>query len=277
MMKDSSQKKITRSKIKLTDDNYYGNEADWQYMSVSQYKNFLKCPAAALAKLKGDWQPLSDPIALLVGNYVHSYFEDLTVHEKFKEENKNRMFSSRKPYGLLKDFKIAEQMIDRLIVEDAFLNLYQGEKEVIVTGELFGVEWKGKIDCLNFEDDYFVDIKTSKDIHERKWNEIYGQRCTFIENFGYVLQMAVYCELLKQQYGKDFVPIIAAVSKQTPSEAKLITLDEDKMSFELINLRDNIDRIQRIKMGEEKPEACGTCEYCRANQRITGFTSMNDL
>ena len=38
------------------------------------------------------------------------------------------MFSSRKPYGLLKDFKIAEQMIDRLIVEDAFLNLYQGEK-----------------------------------------------------------------------------------------------------------------------------------------------------
>ncbi len=89
--------------------------------------------------------------------------------------------------------------------------------------------------------------------------------------------MAVYCELLKQQYGKDFVPIIATVSKQTPSEAKLITLDEDKMSFELINLRDNIDRIQRIKMGEEKPEACGTCEYCRANQRITGFTSMNDL
>lgn len=125
-------------------------------MSVSQYKNFLKCPAAALAKLKGDWQPLSDPIALLVGNYVHSYFEDLTVHEKFKEENKNRMFSSRKPYGLLKDFKIAEQMIDRLIVEDAFLNLYQGEKEVIVTGELFGVEWKGKIDCLNLEDDYLV-------------------------------------------------------------------------------------------------------------------------
>ena len=85
-MKESSQKKITRSKIKLNDDNYYGNEADWQYMSVSQYKNFLKCPAAALAKLKGDWQPSSDPIALLVGNYVHSYFEDLTVHEKFKKE-----------------------------------------------------------------------------------------------------------------------------------------------------------------------------------------------
>ncbi len=31
--------------------------------------------------------------------------------------------------------------------EEAFLNLYQGEKEVIVTGEIGGVLWKGKIDC----------------------------------------------------------------------------------------------------------------------------------
>ena len=277
MMKESSQKKITRSKINLTDDNYYGNEADWQYMSVSQYKNFLKCPVAALAKLKGEWEPISDPVALLVGNYVHTYFESPEIHKGFKEENKEKMFSSRKPYGLLKDFKIAEQMIKRLEQEEAFMNLYQGEKETIVTGELFGVEWKGKIDCLNLEDNYFVDIKTNRDMHKREWNEVYGKRCTFIENFGYVLQMAVYCELLKQQYRKEFVPIIAAVSKQTPSEAKLITLDEDKMAFELINLRDNIEHIQRIKMGEEQPEACGTCEYCRANQRITGFTNMNDL
>lgn len=91
-MKESSQKKITRSKIKLNDDNYYGNEADWQYMSVSQYKNFLKCPAAALAKLKGDWQPSSDPIALLVGNYVHSYFEDLLFMKNSRKKIKTGCF-----------------------------------------------------------------------------------------------------------------------------------------------------------------------------------------
>ncbi len=61
--------------------------------------------AAALAKLKGDWQPSSDPIALLVGNYVHSYFEDLAVHEKFKEENKDRMFSSRKTLWTFERFQ----------------------------------------------------------------------------------------------------------------------------------------------------------------------------
>ena len=35
--------------LKLTEENYYSNEADWQYMSVSQYKKFLECEAAAVA------------------------------------------------------------------------------------------------------------------------------------------------------------------------------------------------------------------------------------
>ena len=72
------------------------------------------------------------------------------------------MYSSRKPYGLLKDFQIAEQMIQRLKEEPAFINLYKGEKEVIVTGQIENVDWKGKIDCLNLEDGYFVDIKQQK-------------------------------------------------------------------------------------------------------------------
>lgn len=261
----------------LSDENYYSNEADWQYMSTSQYKSFLKCEAAALAKLKGDWQPISDPKALLVGNYVHSYFESKKIHEAFKEENKSKMFSSRKPYGLLKDFQIAEQMIDRLKQEEAFMNIYQGEKETIVTGELFGTQWKGKIDCLNLEEEYFVDIKTTKDMHERKWNENYGSRETFLVNFGYVLQMAIYQELLLQQYGKTFTPIIAAVSKQTPSEARLITIDQDKMNYELVLLKEKIEQIVRVKNGEEEPVSCGTCEYCRGHNKITNFTSMDDL
>lgn len=261
----------------LSDENYYSNEADWQYMSTSQYKLFLKCEAAALAKLKGEWQPSSDPKALLVGNYVHSYFESLEVHEAFKAENKSKMFSSRKPYGLLKDFQIAEQMIERLKQEEAFMNIYQGEKEAIVIGELFGTTWKGKIDCLNLEEGYFVDIKTTKDMHERKWNDEYGTRETFLVNFGYVLQMAIYQELILQKFGKHCIPIIAAVSKQTPSEARLITIDEDKMAYELVLLKEKIERIVKVKNGEEKPVNCGTCEYCRGNLPITGFTSMDDL
>ena len=54
--------------IILSDENYYSNEADWHYMSVSQYKSFLECEAATLAKLKNEWEPDSDKKPLLVGN-----------------------------------------------------------------------------------------------------------------------------------------------------------------------------------------------------------------
>ena len=119
---------------------------------------------------------------------------------------------------------------------------------MIVTGEIGGAMWKGKIDCLNLEEKYFVDIKTTKDMHEKKWDERLNRKANFIERFGYVLQMAVYCELLRQQYDKNFLPLIAAVSKQTPSEAKLITLSEEKMIYELEELKENIEHIVRVKM-----------------------------
>ncbi|MDT2759300.1 PD-(D/E)XK nuclease-like domain-containing protein [Enterococcus xiangfangensis] len=261
----------------LSDENYYSKEADWHFMSVSQYKDFMRCPAAALAKIKGEWEPDNDKKPLLVGNYVHSYFESDQAHEAFKTDHKDKLFSSRKPFGLLKDFQIAEQMIERLKKESAFNQLYQGEKEVIVTGELFGIEWKGKIDCLNIEDGYFVDIKTTKDIHERKYDDYWGPKANFIERYGYALQMAVYRELLEQQYNKQFVPFIAAVSKQKPSDVGLITLDESKMQSELSRLEENIDHIHRVKMGQEEPTQCGQCDYCRGHKRITGFINMNDL
>ena len=72
-------------RMKLNKQNYYSNEADWQYLSVSQFKDFDRCEAAALAKLKGEYVSIGDNTALLVGNYVHSYFESQEAHEKFKE------------------------------------------------------------------------------------------------------------------------------------------------------------------------------------------------
>ncbi|MGH1649172.1 PD-(D/E)XK nuclease-like domain-containing protein [Enterococcus gilvus] len=268
---------LMRETNTLSDENYYSNEADWQYMSVSQYKKFIECEAATVAKLNGEWETLCDPKALLVGNYVHSYFESEKAHQKFIKENKSKMFSSKKPHGLLKDFKIGDQMIERFNREAAFRQLYQGKKEVILTGEIFGIEWKGKIDCLNIDEGYFVDIKTTKDIHEKKYDPYWGPGSNFIERFGYLLQMGIYRELLEQEYEQNFVPFIAAVSKQTPSDVALITLDETKMQSEVARVEQTIDHVQRVKMGEEAPQWCGTCEYCRSHKKINGFINMNDL
>lgn len=58
---------------------------------------------------------------------------------------------------------------------------------MIVIGEIGGVMWKGKIDCLNLEEKYFVDIKIIKDMYEKKWDECLNRKVNFIECFGYVL------------------------------------------------------------------------------------------
>ena len=64
----------------LTADNYYSQEADMEFLSVSQFKSFSGtggrpgCEFHAMKKLLGDW---TDPptTALLVGSYVDAYYE----------------------------------------------------------------------------------------------------------------------------------------------------------------------------------------------------------
>lgn len=49
-----------KRKIKLSQNNYYSVEADSQYFSVSQYKDFMKCEAMAMAKIRGGIQTRDD-------------------------------------------------------------------------------------------------------------------------------------------------------------------------------------------------------------------------
>lgn len=253
-------------------------------MSVSVYKEFLKCEAAELAKLKDEWQPDRSPTALLVGNYLHSYFESTAAHEAFIEANKAEILAkSGKNKGKPKaDYQQAEKMIKTLADDSRFQDLYQGDKEVIVTGELFGVQWKGKIDCLNLDGGYFVDLKTTKDIDGSEWSPIDRRRCGFIKNYGYYYQMAVYQELIKQTFGVDCVPFIVAVSKQDIPAKRAFDFSDVDDQYELQAAMDDIKanqlRIQHVMNGEIEPKRCGKCEYCRltAELELAHASSLNE-
>ena len=76
--------------FELTAENYYSQEADERYMSVSQFKDFagtygrLPCEYSAMMKLKRKWeQKKTRP--LLIGSYVDAYFEGTL--DSFKAEN----------------------------------------------------------------------------------------------------------------------------------------------------------------------------------------------
>lgn len=40
----------------LNNENYYSPEANQEYMSVSQYKAFMNCEAAAMASISGKYE-----------------------------------------------------------------------------------------------------------------------------------------------------------------------------------------------------------------------------
>lgn len=173
-------------------------------MSPTVFKRFLACEAEALAELQGKWEPCMNSTALVVGNWLHSYFESEEAHTKFVDEH-SEAISSRGPSKghLKKDFKIAEPMIEALSDDHDFNLLYQGDKEVIVTGEIGGCPWKGKIDCLNLKQGYFVDLKTTADIYKAYWNPETREKEPFVYAYNYPLQMAVYQELIKQRIRCD--------------------------------------------------------------------------
>lgn len=275
---------LTTSKtIKLTKSNYYSHDTDFQYMSFSVFKDFEKCEAATLAKLKGDWEPTSNPEPLLVGNYVHSYFESPEAHQEFVEANKSEMISTRgKTKGQLKSsYKVADDMIKALSEDDFFNYVYMpGEKEVIVTGELFGHQWKGKIDSLCLDRGYFCDLKTVDDFHKGHWNPELRQKVNFVEDRGYHMQAAIYQELIRQTFDVDCQPYIFGVSKQPIPDKIAISFDGDGqflMQSALEKISNEQDHFWRVLMGKEPPKACGKCEYCRQGKQLAGFTEVSSI
>ncbi|HEM4129024.1 TPA: PD-(D/E)XK nuclease-like domain-containing protein [Streptococcus suis] len=268
----------------LTQDNYYD---DKDYMSVSRFKQYLECEAKALALDTGKWIDERDQKPLIFGNYVHSYFESKEAHEKFLEEHQSDLFSSRKPYGLLADYKLADKVIATLETDELFNNLYHGrkgdqvEKEMIVTGTIAGVPFKGKIDSINHTRNYMVDLKTMKTIYGEEWcqelkRKVPGAIANII-NYNYHVQGAVYQELLKQMTGRSYRPLIVAVSKEQVPDKEILKIDEVWLEEGLEQLKSNIVEVWNVIQGRQKPTSCGRCDYCRSKKKLDSVISLNEL
>ena len=193
--------------LKLTPENYYTKEANMQYVSVSQYKEFngttgkMGCEAYAMAKLRGEVEEVTTT-ALMVGSYVDAYFEGTLP--TFSAQHPE-IFSSRgKTAGELKsEYKQASIMIDRAVKDPVFMQYMAGDKQVIMTGEIEGVPVKIKIDSADGR--RITDLKTVKSITETFYAKDLGQRLNFCEWWGYDLQAAVYREIYRQNTG-DLLP-----------------------------------------------------------------------
>lgn len=259
----------------LTSENYYGNEANEKFLSVSQYKDFVGvpgnkgCEACAMAKLDGSWQDESKT-ALMVGSYVDSYFEGNLP--QFKDKHPE-IFT--KQGGLKAEYKQAESIISRIERDEYFMKFLSGEKQVIMTGEITGAKFKIKIDSY-IPDTCIVDLKIMRSIRDTFYVAEKG-KVSFITQYGYDIQGAVYQEIVRQNTGKVLPFYIAAASKEPITDIEIIQLDDDIMAYKLSEMSLYIPEVIKIKRKEKEPVRCGICDYCRFTKKLTAPISQNDL
>ena len=259
----------------ITADNYYSREADREYLSVSQYKDFAGtlgkpgCEFHAMERLAGEWED-EKTLPLMVGSYVDAWFEGSI--DRFKSENPDCF---TKGGDLKAPYRHAEKMIGRVQRDEFFMQAMSGEKQVIMTGELFGAKWKIKIDSF-LPGQAIVDLKTVRAFRSfsltnpaDKYVRDLGY-VKFYKYWGYDIQGAVYQEIVRQNTGQKLPFYLAVISKADEPDYDVGQLTQRELDDALSTMERNVERILAVKRGDEAPMRCNECDCCLRHRRLKG-------
>lgn len=234
--------------MKLSDDTYYGKEANQAFFSVSQYKDFCKCEAMALAKIRGEYeQPTTK--AMLIGTLVDRWFEGTL--EQLRQESPNIFYCRN---GALRaDFRKADQIIKRVQQDERFMLYMSGQKQKILMFEMFGTPWKMKMDSF-VEGICITDLKVVQNFKSLAF-------------WRYDIQGAVYTEGVRRVLGQDLPFYLAAATRDKVTDFDIFQIDRPTLDLALSEIEQNMQRFQAVKYGEEEPYYCGVCDYCKSVKR----------
>lgn len=251
------QQKLKKILPKLTESNYYSNEADLHYMSVSQFKSFMKCEAETMARLKGEYEPQGNNTALLVGSYVDSAIEGTL--EQFKADNP----SIFKKDGTLKaEYVKAEEIVNLINKNELFMQFLSGEKQVILTFNLFDVDWKIKMDSF-VRDICITDLKTARNTEG-------------IVKWRYDIQGAIYQKGVELNDLGKLPFYLAVATKEDIPELNIFQIPQSTLDLALMEVEENLPRIIQVKRGEVEPTRCEKCDYCKKTRK-TVIRNYNEL
>lgn len=258
---------------KLTSENYFSQEANMEYMSASQFKDFMDCEVHALAKAKGEYVEKKSP-AMLLGSYVDAYFSNEL--DQFKLENP-QIF--KKDGTLLKEFEKANEIITAIENDPLMMEFLGGKKQVIMTGYINNVPFKIKVDSLL---DYaIVDQKIMASIKELIWKWDKEQKknvqLDFVKAYRYDIQGAIYQEIVRQNTGNKLPFILAPTTKEEEPDKALINIDQIVLDNALEEVKQKCLRYDMIKKGQIAPVGCGNCPSCRKAKKCTEVISYTRL
>lgn len=242
--------------MELNQENYYSDDANREFFSVSQYKSFMSCEARAMAEISGEYvRPVTR--ALLVGSFVDRYFEGTL--EDFMKENP-AIFTRKKE--LRAEFKRANQIIETVKTDPKFMDAMSGEKQRIFTFELFGVKWKAKLDSYN-AGKAITDLKVVAKMYQ-------------LPQWRYDLQGAVYQKGVEICTGEKLPFYLAVATKERVMDRDIWQIPQSTLDMALRQVEENIGRYADVKAGYIEPHFCGKCDYCKSIKKAT-VRNYNEL
>lgn len=242
--------------MQINQENYYSEDANREYFSVSQYKSFMNCEARAMAEISGEYErPVTK--ALLVGSFVDRYFEGTL--DEFMKENPG-IYTRRRE--LRADFKRANQIVEIVKTDPKFMDSMSGEKQKIFTFEMFGVPWKIKLDSYN-PGKAITDLKVVA-------------RMDKLPQWRYDIQGAVYQKGVEICTGDRLPFYLAVVTKEKVLDRDIWQIPQSTLDFALRQVEENIGRYVDIKEGRIEPEHCGRCDYCKSikKARVRNYNEL---
>jgi hypothetical protein len=276
--------------IRLTEQNYFSTEANRSYMSASQLKSFLDCPARTIAELNGLYRR-EETTALLVGSYVDAHFSGTL--DQFRATHPE-IYNSRT--GELKaEYRQAEEIIAYISADPLLMAMSDGKLQEIITGEIAGVPFRGKLDvllsaeqCERIADQWpemanhllmapgaIVDWKVMRDMEP-----VYvpgAGRQSFVEAWHYDLSMAIYQRLVQQRTGQVYPCFLLIATKEKPPDKALISIPQYMMDAAVESVAELIPQFQAMKERPETAPKCGKCDWCKQSKVITGAVDADEL
>ena len=275
----------------LTAENYHSVEANQEYMSNSQFGNFTKCEAMAMATLDGDWESESTG-PMMQGSYVHAWNESKL--EQFKARHPELYKNDGNLYAKYSDM---DDIIEVIKNDPKFMDALSGKKEVIFTAELFGAKWRIMIDSYKPENSRFGDLKVLAGLSGSRfkvYNEEFNIYQNVFEAYGYYRQVAIYSEIERLANKREtyFEPFLAIATKEKYPDKAIVSFVCDMygtkatdlyqslvefIQLELKYVSEKMPRILKVKAGEIKPMRCEVCDYCKSTKMLTGTTHFTQF
>ena len=168
---------------KLREDEHYYGKFGQQYLSNSDIKTLLKNPLDLHKPTK------SNP-NFLIGGYFHTAILEPNKIKKFKiieSSSRNTKVYKEMSGGelclLQHEVDMIEALVDKIMNNNVCRDLISPfpitpgdttaahvEYEEPAIAEIHGQMWKGKADILNHEEQLIIDLKTTSDLDNFRWN-----------------------------------------------------------------------------------------------------------